>query len=650
MSYLNNLRMVFSGKFQSDVSTVNNDVRHYDNEIFQPEFQQFQEGDEWNGWWNPCGSAAFRLIDCRVTQVGYLDGSTTSNSAQEPVIGMLIGGSNQRVSGKMVDLDPQMQMVSEIWGLNMRLTNGEVDGFFSGTFQPAPFRDIIFGRQQNSGGGDQTATAIYQSVLTDLSWITPEHSRFLQQLKAIADRVGKLSVRMMVYGYNTSSQSPDFTLGRVSGVIGPAFPIEPDSFVLGRRFAPANSVKTRQGINFFNAQAESEQSNICVDLSNALPLYDGEGTMADIGPLQLAVLTNDAQQGDSINNADGDFVSIGGEIPYLQDQWMHNTGALFNVTNLSAAEINLLQQNPVALIQPQNAGNAVVMIRETPDGLLVRADQIVHRLYPTATANTDFYASRYGVPSAGEEIRVTVAPPLEGQGGGGPGVPTYIPVINIPASAISLGPNAVTDRFGRASYTYFATPPGNPRGYIEGQMYLLNYKPVNDPNYIQQNLDILANLVFDRSDVPAHPTWQDIQPILTQYGNLYPIMSRMLVDLGNYDSVKKHRSILELAFSLPVSDPNYMPVTRDLSPPKRAMILKWLRLRDADGNYLLPYGEDRDENQPHVIEPCESCENQVPPPATQKRGALAEAAHAVSNTMGSKELAAHQLNQATKRK
>src|SRR5690554_5378583 len=118
MSYLNNLRMVFSGRFQSDVSTVNNDVRHFDVDKFVPEYQEYGKGAI-NGWWNPCGSGAFRLIDCRVTQVGYQDGTTTSDPAKDPVIGMLLGGSNDLVSAKMVDLDPQMQMVSEIWGLTM---------------------------------------------------------------------------------------------------------------------------------------------------------------------------------------------------------------------------------------------------------------------------------------------------------------------------------------------------------------------------------------------------------------------------------------------------------------------------------------------------------------------------------------------------
>jgi hypothetical protein len=67
-------------------------------------------------------------------------------------------------------------------------------------------------------------------------------------------------------------------------------------------------------------------------------------------------------------------------------------------------------------------------------------------------------------------------------------------------------------------------------------------------------------------------------------------MSKRLVDLSDYDSVKKHRAILELAFSLDPSDPNYMPVSRDLSAAKRTTILKWLRQQNSDGTYTLFYG------------------------------------------------------------
>ena len=73
MSYLGLPRLSFAGLFEADVNTVNNDVRNYDASTFEPRFQTPQEvlpdgkGTIYNGWWNPDGSNAFRLIDCSVT-------------------------------------------------------------------------------------------------------------------------------------------------------------------------------------------------------------------------------------------------------------------------------------------------------------------------------------------------------------------------------------------------------------------------------------------------------------------------------------------------------------------------------------------------------------------------------------------------------
>ncbi len=588
MSYLNNLHLAFSGRFQSDVSTVNNDVRHFDNETFKPDYQEYSKGKNLNGWWNPCGSGAFRLIDCKVAEVGYSDGTTVSTAVDDPAVGMLIGGSDAMVSGKMVDLDPQMQMVSEIWGLTMRLTDGKTSGFFEGQFLPAPFRDILFGRQQGGAGGDQTAAAIYQSVLSGLSWVDDTgKSRFLRELKEMAGNTGDLSVRMMVYSYNMDNKNAEFTIGRVSGVIGPAFSNEPETFISGRRFAPSNGTSTPDNVNFFNAQVDSANKNLCVDLSNALPLSGGEGNFVDIGELQLVILNTEAIQGQKLKNQK-DFVRIGSSIPYLQANWMNRTGALFNVA-LPEALIAKVQSSPLALIRLNNGDNEVV-IRETAEGLLIRVDQVVHRLMPTADASVAFYASRYGVPSSGEKIVVSVQPAMKHQGGSG--ATSVTPIINIPASAISLDPDPVTGVDGKAVYSIFATAPGNPRGYIDGQLYLLSYGPVDNSTYLQYQFDFIATLVFDEFRLPKSPTWDDIKPIMQQYGNLYPIMSRMLVNLGNYDSVVKFRSLLELAFSRPISDPNYMPVTRDLSPGKRQMILQWLTTKDASGHYTLAPGSN----------------------------------------------------------
>lgn len=58
MSYLQFPRLAFAGSFQADVSTVNNDPRHYDIDNFEPAFQDFQTKQSYNGWWHPTGTAS----------------------------------------------------------------------------------------------------------------------------------------------------------------------------------------------------------------------------------------------------------------------------------------------------------------------------------------------------------------------------------------------------------------------------------------------------------------------------------------------------------------------------------------------------------------------------------------------------------------
>lgn len=73
MSYLGLPRLTFSGLFEADVNTVNNDVRNFDVATFEPRFQTVQEpapdgkGLIYNGWWNPRGFNAFRLLECVAT-------------------------------------------------------------------------------------------------------------------------------------------------------------------------------------------------------------------------------------------------------------------------------------------------------------------------------------------------------------------------------------------------------------------------------------------------------------------------------------------------------------------------------------------------------------------------------------------------------
>lgn len=69
MSYLNSPRLTFAGQFQADPSTVNNDPTHFDNATFISGYQQYEVGNNLNGWWNPDGTGSWRFVGCMVTSV-----------------------------------------------------------------------------------------------------------------------------------------------------------------------------------------------------------------------------------------------------------------------------------------------------------------------------------------------------------------------------------------------------------------------------------------------------------------------------------------------------------------------------------------------------------------------------------------------------
>lgn len=118
MSYLDRLRLHFAGRFQATVSTVNNDPAHFDNEKFVPAFQT--RGRE-NGWRNPDGDGDWRLLGCQVTSAFSADGAAVP--ATDPIWHMLIADSDHKAPAKIVDLDPEQQLVSTIFGLEVRIAD-----------------------------------------------------------------------------------------------------------------------------------------------------------------------------------------------------------------------------------------------------------------------------------------------------------------------------------------------------------------------------------------------------------------------------------------------------------------------------------------------------------------------------------------------
>ncbi len=186
---------------------------------------------------------------------------------------------------------------------------------------------------------------------------------------------------------------------------------------------------------------------------------------------------------------------------------------------------------------------------------------------------------------------------MGGSGGGATVSPVTrptaaIPDIATPPDAVQWPASVTADANAYATAAIAASPegPGTPRGYLNSQLYGIGYQLASQPaGYVSNPMNYISILAFSQKEVPETPTWyRDIQQLFTQYGNLYPIMGRYVVNLGDYHDVVQRIRILALAFSVPMEDPNHMPVTRDLGAGDRATILKWLGTRGADG--LPPLG------------------------------------------------------------
>jgi hypothetical protein len=208
LSYLSGPRLVFAGRFQADVSTLNNTHTNFDTDGTNPR----------DPGWNPRGTGVFRLVSCGVTSATYADGSS---AVGDSVLGMSLFDDVPRPPGKLVDLDTDQQGCSQIWGWSLHLANPGEPSVFSGDFEVAAFTDL-WGRAAGNVGGDGRYGAFWQSVLTGVTWNDPGTSRWLRELRAAAVH-GILSIRFNTDGYIDDDNADEFTTGRIVGAIGPAF-------------------------------------------------------------------------------------------------------------------------------------------------------------------------------------------------------------------------------------------------------------------------------------------------------------------------------------------------------------------------------------------------------------------------------------------
>ncbi|WP_047238507.1 hypothetical protein [Chromobacterium subtsugae] len=603
MSYLQFPRLAFAGSFQADVSTVNNDPRHYDIDNFEPAFQDFQTKQSYNGWWHPTGTAIMRFADCQVTSLRGPDGVLITESGLDPLLSCTVGNAIGKPSGKMVDLDPDWQLASNLYGLAVSLLRPDGTPIMTADYESNPFRDLWFTR--GSGGGDSGASAMFQSVLTNVEWHLDDFdSPLLDQLIRVSEQ-GRLSVRLSTYGYNMDASNPRFGYGTVLGAIGPVHAGQPRSFILGRRFMPTTQqgadLVSSNGIGCFSSYIDSASGSLQVDLSNALPLGP-DNQVKDLGVLQYAILKN-ALTAQDAEIGPGDYIYMG---TVDTSQALQNVQAGIQSLPLSGDALRQTEGQPLAIIQINDSnGNAQVCVREALLGNEVRVEDFATRLDPNDPAKnrlvTTLYAATYGQPAAGARMEFWAAGPALDYDNTptSPDAATtpraLLPVNNVPGGAIRIEPReVVTGADGTAQFTvhgpeFMATP----REYMDGQLFTINYNFAGDNPAVQQPYDNLALMVFSTYPQPGqqvnleHPRWDDVQPILQQYANLYPVMSQGLFDFSKQGVADACAAIMRFVFDKPIEDPDQMPVTRDLSSSKRRMLINYFQdVIDRTGNTM----------------------------------------------------------------
>ncbi|MGV3599756.1 MAG: hypothetical protein ACO1N1_01070, partial [Dyadobacter fermentans] len=229
------------------------------------------------------------------------------------------------------------------------------------------------------------------------------------------------------------------------------------------------------------------------------------------------------------------------------------------------------------LITPSaaNPGQYAILAREAVDGLVARADNFVLRLDDGQSVDVDFYAYQWGKPLPNANVTISIDPPTPDTPVGPQNPISELYGNNYPAEGLTFNGTFQTNAEGKAQMRLTGNAIHSPRVYIDGQIYTLTYQSDTvDPAFGPEQLVVHLRDYFEEI---AEPVWEDISEMMIQYSNLYPIMSKYVVDLADPAALAEKRNILIFAFSRDINDTMHMPVTRDLSDTKRKTILNWLK-------------------------------------------------------------------------
>jgi hypothetical protein len=332
---------------------------------------------------------------------------------------------------------------------------------------------------------------------------------------------------------------------------------------------------------------DPDGTHILADLGNALT-NDANGNVPDSGDIHLVAVKNGAA-----HLAAADIVDLGSLVGYTASDYYERTAGIQAFPpngSLTTAQLQALQTLPLAVVQPDGAGGWNVLSGEAPDGIYARADMFVCRINPGESRTLPIKVTRFGQPLAGQTVVATIS--AARIGGTFP--------VSTPAAALKLDLSGPTGVDGWANLTITGSDPGRPRQYLDGQVYEIDLAVVNAANAgtaFDSSL-FVSVLLFSETAVPDTVSWNgDVLPILRQYANLYPRPHGPVVNYdpgypGEPNPVPLLHPVISLtdkawvgsfapriltALDLPIEHPNHMPVTRDLSAGRRAILRKWMQ-------------------------------------------------------------------------
>ncbi|XP_019623628.1 PREDICTED: LOW QUALITY PROTEIN: uncharacterized protein LOC109469537 [Branchiostoma belcheri] len=551
------LRLNFAGRFLADAPTYNNDPENYNIN----KFHALKHPK-----WNPKGTGDFRLVDCVVTQVCLTDGHCHMD---DPAVGRLIIGSNGTAAGKLVDLDADQQYQSQLWGLVVG-----VDGFFKGDFTPRSFNhlhDACEGPECCTVTEDTRLVAAWISTLQNVEWIEgplAKRSNFMQQVKSLRCLPGftlyvKINLRYLI----ETSDSPDFSFGRVVGTIYAVvsrtpLPYGPYSRMLWKTEGPGEG-------GHLPLYVDMNKKNVVLDFGNSLN-FDIKGNLIQPSGKRLYLIYYNAtaRRCELVNNESYNL----GEIRLGGNDWFRRTAGIVELS-VNPQAMEAIGNTPLAVIQEISSTRCEPVLEERSDGLFVEAmDKRIARQEPDTEWTMKFRAFQFGKSAQQVFVRTSLSFPLD----------RLKPAIEIVNSEPS-------DNNGISSITFRTTNPGRPRKekQLDGQVYIYDLIAkigANGTEFKVHGLNISVLLYSQYTFTPGEVTWYEhVYPIFQQYANLYPVM-KPIINLASYEDVTRKRKLLKYSLTLPETDPNYMPVTRNLSPKKREMILSWLDDLDPSSN------------------------------------------------------------------